>query len=443
MNAAFPSSPRPSHAAPVARPTAAMTSALAGHLADPHGFRAGAPPSAAALGAGATWVGARFSPGQAVGVDVVAVYDRATGATAPVDVEAVVAAAATLAPLAGKTSLGLADAHVRFTAIEIGEGPVAQSDLARLGALHREGAVLVAAYRVDALALAAVAAGPAWSAATSASIGMASPRAWIDGALAVHARAQVGAYGAPGWSTTAPLLFSARAIAVASALLSPFTGALMLAWNFEATRRRGTALALAFGGAALLAGLMVVFMHGPSIPTSFGLHLLACAALAGVARQRFGDPVRKVPVGGTLGAMGVSVVMILVTAVAMALLVPAPAVATRVTDKTVEYTWGERTTAQRVAAALDTSGLVADERVLGASVAREKDKLTVTLRTSQDAWTDDAVVQKAQAAADDLARVTTGEVSLEIGSELGIEQKTLTGSRAAPPAAPKAPPAAP
>lgn len=417
------------------RPAAAVTSTLTAHLVDAHGFRGGAPPSAAALAEGATWVGARFSPGQAVGVDVVAVYDRTTGAAAPADVDAVASAASTLAPLAGKTALGLADAHVRFTAIEIDEGPVAQADLRRLGGLEREGAVLVAAYRVDAISLAAIAAAP-WGGAAGALLGVASPRAWLDGALAIHARAQAGGYGAAGWSSAAPLLFSARAIAAASAILSPFTGALMLAWNFEATRRRGTALALVFGSAALLAALMVLFMHGPSIPTGFGLHLLVCAALAAVARQRFGDPVRKVPIGGSLGAMGVSLVMILMTAVAMALLVPAPAVATRVTDKTVEYTWGERTTAQSVADALDASGLVADERVLGASVAREKSKLTISVRTSQEAWTDDAVLKKAQAAADDVARVTSGEVTLELGTELGIEQKTLTGSRAAAAAAP-------
>lgn len=408
--------------------TPSIAGSIAGYLVAHFGFRQGPPPGAERLAEGAAWVGTLYASGQPVGLEIVVVVER--GAFTRPSAE-LLALGPVLAPFAGRTSLGLAEAHARVTVVEIGEGPLAPADLDRLASLHVEGTgpLLVSALWVDALSGRVVSASPALSGVTSALLSAASPRAWIDGAMAAHAAASAMGGGFAATYAAQPAMFSPRAIGVASVLFSPVAGLLMLAWNYEAIRRRRVALGIVFGTLAGFALLAVFFMHGPSIPTGLLGHLLVAASLVGVAKKRFGDPLRKVPVWGSFAAVGATAVMLLSTGIAMAMIVPAPHVAAAGSGKHVDYTWGERAAADRAATILTDTGVFADDRVLDATIERERKKLTVSLRTSSEAWSDAALVGKAQDAADAIATREGGEVSVELRSEFGIEQKTLVGRK--------------
>lgn len=426
------SSPPPGHAYSLppsdGGPARSVARSIAGYLVAHFGFREGPPPGAEHLAEGAAWVGTLYASGQPVGLEIVVVAARGAWARGAAELAAL---GPVLAPMAGRTSLGLADAHARVTLVEIGEGPVGPADLDRLGALHLEGPgqVLATALWVDALSGRVVSAGPALSGVTSALLSAASPRAWIDGAMAAHAAASAMGGGPAAAYAAQPAMFSPRAIGVASALFSPVAGLLMLAWNYEAIRRRGVALGILFGTLGGFALLAVFFMHGPSIPTGVLGHFLVAASLVGIAKKRFGDPLNKVPVWGSFAAVGATAVMLLTTGIAMAMMVPAPHVAAAGSGKHVDYTWGERRTADVAASILADKGVFADDRVLDATLERERRKVTLSLRTSSEAWTDATLVEKAQDAADALASREGGEVSVEIRSEFGLEQKTLTGRK--------------
>ena len=170
---------------------------------------------------------------------------------------------------------------------------------------------------------------------------------------------------------------------------------------------------------------------GKGVPDMRGVlgHFLVAASLVGIAKKRFGDPLNKVPVWGSFAAVGATAVMLLTTGIAMAMMVPAPHVAAAGSGKHVDYTWGERRTADVAASILADKGVFADDRVLDATLERERRKVTLSLRTSSEAWTDATLVAKAQDAADALASREGGEVSVEIRSEFGLEQKTLTGRK--------------
>lgn len=193
----------------------------------------------------------------------------------------------------------------RVTIVEIAHGPLTDDDRRRIAQYTTpDGTTLLDAVRVDLEAATAY----ATDSASPRRTGLArsgDPIAWVAESLGATIERDGRDAGMP------PRLFASRAVVIATILLSPIAGAVLVGWNLHRTRR--TSL-----GVALIATLAVVLAL-VALLSRIAVVLVTLASvyyLSRMTRGMFGSPFRR---ASALLAVGLGVAGLVVYAILTAI----------------------------------------------------------------------------------------------------------------------------